>query len=357
MVAASAFFFPHLARVRARATFGHGIDEHDENGTPCKYFDCGSTSERTGGSAPRSGAVLAMLKLGSGALSAALVGRTDLIGALGLALHSIGYTPPGLLEAAKGQAPLLIFMYLALSFIGAAYGYYKHCSAIEAWCDAQPASSYTDWKIQKADTPLELRSLARKLGTLNAGCAAVYGTASTLAALHGGFGLRLYFSIAEYGVLWYLLTWPLFFTWVECYAYFVHRLFHTKPLYKRFHKLHHKFNPPTAFTAVAFHPVEFAVFVFGGQLVFFVMPVHPSVMLTVGLYTARHLIEDHTGIRNTPTWPWQCTTTFHDDHHQHFHCNFGQHVLWFDHLFGTMRSVKRTYAEEDYGGKGKAKAT
>ena len=33
MVAASAFFFPHLARVRARVTFGHGIDEHDENGT------------------------------------------------------------------------------------------------------------------------------------------------------------------------------------------------------------------------------------------------------------------------------------------------------------------------------------
>ena len=36
---------------------------------------------------------------------------------------------------------------------------------------------------------------------------------------------------------------------------------------------------------------------------------------------------------------WQGTTTFHDDHHKHFHCNFGQHVLWFDHLFGTMRSV------------------
>ena len=54
-------------------------------------------------------------------------------------------------------------------------------------------------------------------------------------------------------------------------------------------------------------------------------------------------------------WPWQPTTTFHDDHHRYFHCNFGQHVLWFDWLFGTLRTVKRSYGEEAFGGRGVVK--
>ena len=64
-------------------------------------------------------------------------------------------------------------MYVVLSFFGAAYGYFRHCSAIEAWCDAQPAGSEAQWKCQPAlALNAESRALARKLGTFNAGCAA-----------------------------------------------------------------------------------------------------------------------------------------------------------------------------------------
>ena len=112
------------------------------------------------------------------------------------------------------------------------------------------------------------------------------------------------------------------------------------------------FQPPDAFSAVAFHPVEFACYVLGGQLIFFVVPLHPLVMLGVGFYTAYHLIEDHTGIKQTPPWPWQPTSCFHDDHHKHFHCNFGQHVLWFDAAFGTLRSLGKVYGEDVFGGRG-----
>lgn len=121
---------------------------------------------------------------------------------------------------------------------------------------------------------------------------------------------------------------------------------------RHFHKLHHAFQPPTAFSAVAFHPAEFFCYVNGGQLFTFFVPLHPTVILGVGLYTAVHLIEDHTGILNTPDWPWQPTTCFHDDHHKHFHCNFGQHVLWFDRLFGTLRTVGARYGEDVFGGQG-----
>ncbi len=43
-------------------------------------------------------------------------------------------------------------------------------------------------------------------------------------------------------------------------------MFHLKFLYPHFHKLHHRFQPPTAFSATAFHPVEFAIYTLGGQL-------------------------------------------------------------------------------------------
>ena len=294
-----------------------------------------------------------MTSLFFAACSAALAARADLIGILWLTLHSAGLAPVALLEMAHGHAPLLTFAYVAISFCGAAFGYYRHCSAIEAWCDAQPAGSAEQWKVQpQAIASQSSRTLSRRLGTFNAGCAAVYGTASTLAALHGGFGIKLYFSISEHGMLWYLLTWPLFFCWIELFAWTFHRFFHMKFIYRHFHKLHHRFQPPTAFSAVAFHPVEFACYVFGGQLIFFVLPIHPSVLLVEGFYTAYHLIEDHTGIANTSAWPWQPTTAFHDDHHKHFHCNCGQHVLWWDYLFGTLRNVGREYGEATFGGAG-----
>ena len=75
-------------------------------------------------------------------------------------------------------------------------------------------------------------------------------------------------------------------------------------------------------------------------------------MLTVGGYTAYYLIEDHTGIKVTSCFPWQPSSMYHDDHHRYFHCNFGQHVLWFDWMFGTLRTVKRKYGEHRFGGKG-----
>ena len=154
-------FFPHFSDARSTTS-----DRPDAHGTPTKYYDCGSASERSGGVAPRSSAVVSVLRLGGSALLAAFVGRTELVGAIGLTLHAAGFAPPGLVEAARGHAPVLAVLYLVVSFVGAAYGYYAHCSKIEDWCDAQPPGSEKDWKVQpeKKASP-ESRALARRLGT------------------------------------------------------------------------------------------------------------------------------------------------------------------------------------------------
>jgi lathosterol oxidase len=117
--------------------------------------------------------------------------------------------------------------------------------------------------------------------------------------------------------------------------------------------VHHRYQPPTAFSAVAFHPVEFAVYVIGGQILFWFVPLHPVPAAIVGGYTSYYLIEDHSGIKRTPIWPWQPTSKYHDDHHRYFHCNFGQHILLFDQLGGTLRQEARKYSEDIFGGKGK----
>ena len=74
------------------------------------------------------------------------------------------------------------------------------------------------------------------------------------------------------------------------------------------------------------------------------------VAFVVSSYTMYHLIEDHSGVKKTPIWPWQPTTEYHDNHHQYFHCNFGQHILLFDQLFGTLRNESKQYGEGVFGG-------
>ncbi|MCB9788498.1 MAG: hypothetical protein H6744_17590, partial [Deltaproteobacteria bacterium] len=41
-----------------------------------------------------------------------------------------------------------------------------------------------------------------------------------------------------------------------------------------------------------------------------------------------------------------------DDHHTQFHCNFGQHLMIWDRLHGTLRRQSRQYGAEVFGGRG-----
>jgi hypothetical protein len=63
-------------------------------------------------------------------------------------------------------------------------------------------------------------------------------------------------------------------------------------------------------------------------------------------------IIDHSGVRLYSRWPWQGPTMFHDDHHVHFHVNFGQHLAFWDRFHGTLRRTGRRYGVDVFGGKG-----
>ena len=57
-------------------------------------------------------------------------------------------------------------------------------------------------------------------------------------------------------------------------TYLLHRLYHTPWLYKHFHKLHHTYKHPTAFSVTAIHPVEVLHIQMTLCLPLFAFPVH-----------------------------------------------------------------------------------
>jgi len=171
---------------------------------------------------------------------------------------------------------------------------------------------------------------------------------------NGGY-TSLYFEFGKHGLLWSLLEFPLVFIPTDYITYWLHRIYHMPFLYKHFHKLHHTYKQPTAFSVTAIHPVEFlniqAVYI----APMFLMDIHAGVYIFYILYIYYHGIVDHSGINFKALWfqPWQPDCIFHDNHHQYFHVNFGFNIELWDRLHGTLRQKDKIYREDIFWGKGK----
>ncbi|KAK8746454.1 hypothetical protein OTU49_017026, partial [Cherax quadricarinatus] len=102
--------------------------------------------------------------------------------------------------------------------------------------------------------------------------------------LMNGGRSTIYYNVAEHGWFWYFVSWPFVFIWQDYLTYWHHRFYHLPLVYKYFHKLHHKYKHPTAFSVTAIHPVEFLHMqaVLASPMVLF--PVHWSVFVTLMIY-------------------------------------------------------------------------
>lgn len=171
-------------------------------------------------------------------------------------------------------------------------------------------------------------------------------------AISLGLPTPIYFDVSDHGWLYTIFSALLLFVVTDGLAYYAHRALHYKPLFKRIHHVHHRFVATTPWVAVAMHPVEFLIFQAVTFAPLFVFPVHYLGAIAVLVYALAFNIIDHSGVRLSSRWPWQGPTTYHDDHHAHFHCNFGQHLMLWDRLHGTLRRVGRRYGADVYGGRG-----
>ncbi|XP_049694651.1 uncharacterized protein LOC110379333 [Helicoverpa armigera] len=209
-----------------------------------------------------------------------------------------------------------------------------------------------EWKIQpdKWLSP-ELERHELMVGTMSL---LLVGTFSSFLAcyIYNGNPSTVYYQFDEYGWLWFFLQFPVIFLYSDYTTYILHRLYHTPWLYKHFHKLHHKYKQPTAFSVTAIHPVEILHIQLTMCLPLFFFPVHWLSFYFVAIYNYYHGIIDHSGINFKAQWwqPWQPDAEFHDQHHEFFHCNFGFNMSLWDKLHGTMRKQYRAYTEDTYHG-------
>jgi len=216
--------------------------------------------------------------------------------------------------------------------------------------------SAQEWKCQPEKwLPPDLELHEIKVGSISLFLGNTLSAALVAWIMNDGY-TSVYYNVADYGWLWWFLSWPVVFIWQDYPTYLTHRLYHTPFLYKHFHKLHHTYKQPTAFSVTAIHPIEFLNVQMIIASPIFLFPVHWVVITTLLLYTYYHGIVDHSGINFKAYWwqPWQPDCLFHDNHHQYFHVNFAFNIYIWDKLHGTYRQKDRVYREDIYYGFGKA---
>ena len=135
----------------------------------------------------------------------------------------------------------------------------------------------------------------------------------------------------------FLLCMVLFDAWF----YGAHRLLHTKPLYRRFHALHHKSVAPTAWSNDAIGMVDTALSQGYYAVIVFLVPFSPVILILHRLFDQINGTFGHAGFEYfaSPTArapsPMLCTT-YHDQHHAQFRYNYANFFSLWDRVFGTV---------------------
>ncbi len=208
------------------------------------------------------------------------------------------------------------------------------------------------WKIQaKRFVPDKLHRWAIRIAATNLMLGGLLSGSFIYYMLEGG-SVALYMQIDDYGWGYTLFSTVVGFVFIDAMAYYTHRLLHNRWLFRHVHRWHHRCIAPTPFTATTLHPVELVLFQLTAFLPAFVFPMWIGSFFGILIYVLLFNIMDHSGIDIRHRVPWQTSSRYHDDHHVHFHCNYGQNLIIFDRMHGTLRRQGRRYGIAVFGGRG-----
>jgi lathosterol oxidase len=211
-----------------------------------------------------------------------------------------------------------------------------------------------NWKCQpNRRLPANLQRHAILLSSWNLTIAGAI-TGAILYAVQRGMQTPVYYDVADYGWAYTLLSTVVLFVFVDAIAYYIHRALHGKFLYSHFHRAHHAYVATTPYCTIAIHPLVFVSLQLGSFAPVALIPFHAASVAIVFLYILIFNIIDHSGVRLVSRIPWQAPSDYHDDHHALFHVNFGQHLMIWDRLHGTLRKKEQSYGVEVFGGRGES---
>jgi Delta7-sterol 5-desaturase len=167
---------------------------------------------------------------------------------------------------------------------------------------------------------------------------------------------QIYTNISDWPLWWYPVSILLCLLAHDTWFYWTHRLMHRPWWFKVAHAVHHDSRPPTAWTAMSFHPWEAVTGAIIVPLLVFIIPLHIS---AVGLILA---IMTLMGITNHMGWElfprlmvngwlggWLITATHHQQHHDAYRGNYGLYFRFWDKICGTDLGLGR-FRHDECGG-------
>ncbi|HOP19085.1 MAG TPA: sterol desaturase family protein [Amphiplicatus sp.] len=154
--------------------------------------------------------------------------------------------------------------------------------------------------------------------------------------------MKAYGDPAAFGWAYFAFSLGALIVLHDAWFYWTHRLIHDPRLFRRFHRLHHKSNNPSPWTAYSFDVGEAFVNTAFMPLALLVLPVS---QLAIFLFLAHMIIRNamgHSGYelfpsnRNgRPLFDWMTSVTHHDLHHAQAGWNYGLYFTWWDRMMGT----------------------
>lgn len=124
---------------------------------------------------------------------------------------------------------------------------------------------------------------------------------------------------------WFLAGFPLVILWYSVHFYTVHRVLHSRVLYRRVHAVHHRNVSIGPWSGISMHPIEHLLY-FSSLLIHLIVPSHPIHFFFHMYWLSLGAVTSHCGYESLLVngQRWLVIGDFHHQlHHSYFRCNYG----------------------------------
>lgn len=157
---------------------------------------------------------------------------------------------------------------------------------------------------------------------------------------------RIYTDPTAMGPWWLPVSLLVYLFAHDTWFYWTHRWMHAPRPFRIAHAVHHASRPPTAWAAMAFHPVEALTGAVVIPALVFLVPIHVGVLALVLTIMTVMGVTNHMGWEIFPRalvhsrlGGWLITASHHQLHHERYRCNYGLYFRFWDRLCRTDAGV------------------